>query len=225
MFEVLVESAAHRTPTSGARTLAISAHLTALLAATLGRGSAPATILPPRLVPIPLYVAAAARHSGTTPGSTMTPGVATGPSIPIISVTVPSTIPIVTPILGRPEPGITPRSLIGADSAGLTPPTLGTGAVMLAAEVDEPATVLTPFPPVYPRLLAAARITGRVTIVFVVDTLGRCEAGSLRILGATHPGFEDAAKASVSGTLYRPALSKGRRVRQLVQQSVSFRME
>ncbi|MDE3216437.1 MAG: TonB family protein, partial [Gemmatimonadota bacterium] len=76
--------------------------------------------------------------------------------------------------------------------------------------------------PAYPEALRAARVEGWVDVQFVVDTAGRAEPGSIRVLSATHPLFADAVREALRRSRYRPAVAGGRRVRQLVEQRFEF---
>jgi TonB family protein len=117
------------------------------------------------------------------------------------------------------------------DPARMTGRSLGTGPApdptgpLAADAVDQAVEILEQPPLRYPRLLAQAGIPGRVEIEFVVDTLGRAEPASLRMLGSARTDFEAAARVAVLGTRFRPASWHGRPVRQLVRQALSFRAE
>ena len=91
--------------------------------------------------------------------------------------------------------------------------------------MDDPVTIIEQPEPRYPTALAAAGISGRVVLDYVVDTAGRAELGSLRVVTSSHPAFDEAARASVLASRYRPARLRGRVVRQLVRQALSFRLE
>lgn len=224
MFEVLVESAAPPSAAASARILAVSAHLAAILAAAAGAHAVRSAPIATRESPMPLYVATDPVSTGSAGGASPISASTSGaPVLPDLPTTVPSTIPVAT---SSPEPAGTAalrrlrQGLVTGPTHSATSSMTG---VLLAGEVDEPAAVLSPQAPVYPPTLASAGITGRVSLSFVVDTLGRAEEGSIRILSSTLPSFEEAARTSVAGTTYRPARSRGQRVRQLVQQSVLFR--
>ena len=90
--------------------------------------------------------------------------------------------------------------------------------------IDDPVEILEQPAPEYPSALSHAGVTGRVELEYVVDTTGHAEAASLRTLQSTHPTFEAAARGSVLATRYRPARLRGRVVRQLVRQTLSFRL-
>lgn len=71
--------------------------------------------------------------------------------------------------------------------------------------------------PVYPELLKEAGFSGEVVVSFVIDTTGRAEVGTLRVLRATRPEFTKAVRDAVPHLRFLPAESGGRRVRQLVE--------
>jgi periplasmic protein TonB len=95
--------------------------------------------------------------------------------------------------------------------------------VFSADVVDVPVA---PYPgspaPQYPELLRAAGIEGRATIEFVVDTTGRADLGSIRVLSTDADAFVVSIRAALAATRYHPALVGGRPVRQLVRQAFSF---
>ena len=94
--------------------------------------------------------------------------------------------------------------------------------VYLEAEVDVAAKALTfPLPP-YPEAARAAGITGYVDVSYVVDTLGRVEPASWKLIHTTNPMFTDAARAATLAGVYIPARKGGAAVRQLVQQRLTF---
>ena len=100
-----------------------------------------------------------------------------------------------------------------------------TSDLRTAASVDDPVALMEQPQLRYPPALAQAGIAGRVELEYVVDTVGRAEPGSLRTLVSTHPAFETAARTAVLGTRYQPARLRGQLVRQLVRQTLSFRLE
>ena len=98
-------------------------------------------------------------------------------------------------------------------------------AIYEATTNDErfvPALVVSQPAPRYPRHLEAAGLHGRVLVEFVIDTAGHVEPGSVRSLQTSHPAFEESAKESMLGSLFKPARMSGHPVRQLTRQSVRF---
>lgn len=76
--------------------------------------------------------------------------------------------------------------------------------------------------PRYPDILRQAGVEGEVLAQFVVDTTGRAEMSSYKVLKTTHELFGNAVKNALPGMKFIPAEVGGRKVRQLVQQPFTF---
>jgi protein TonB len=76
--------------------------------------------------------------------------------------------------------------------------------------------------PRYPDMLRQAGVEGEVLAQFVVDTTGRAEPGSLKILKSSHDLFIQSVKNALPQMKFIPAEVGGRKVKQLVQQPFSF---
>jgi len=87
--------------------------------------------------------------------------------------------------------------------------------------VEEPPALLAGPPPVYPELLRAAGIPGRVVLQVVVDTLGRAER-AVTVVESSNRGFDAAALAYVRAARFRPGRVRGRAVRVLVRLPIDF---
>ncbi|HVH69196.1 MAG TPA: TonB family protein [Gemmatimonadales bacterium] len=110
----------------------------------------------------------------------------------------------------------------GGISTGMVP----TGnEVFMEAIVEEKPAVLSGPNPQYPELLRQAGIQGRVMVQAIIDTLGRAEANSVKVLQSPNPGFDQSAKTYVLKTLFRPARVHGRAVRVLVQLPIDYRLK
>jgi protein TonB len=110
----------------------------------------------------------------------------------------------------------------GGLASGLVP----TGnEVFMEAIVEEKPAVLSGPPPTYPELLKQAGIQGRVLVQAIVDTLGRSEPGSIKVLQSPNPGFDQSARNYVQKALFRPARVHGRAVRVLIQIPIEFRLK
>ena len=79
--------------------------------------------------------------------------------------------------------------------------------------------------PRYPESLRAAGIEGEVMAQFVVDTTGRVDVTTLRILQSSHAQFDDAIRSALPRLRFVPAEARGRKVRQLVQQPFRFGLD
>jgi TonB family protein len=108
----------------------------------------------------------------------------------------------------------------GGIGAGLVP----TGEVYAEALVDEKPSVLSGTPAIYPEILKQAGIQGRVLIQAVIDTMGRAEPGSVRIIQSPNPGFDQGSKNYVLHALFRPARVRGHAVRVLIQVPIDYHL-
>ena len=97
--------------------------------------------------------------------------------------------------------------------------------VFMEAIVEEKPAVLSGPQPVYPELLKQAQITGRVLVQAIVDTLGRAEPSSVKVLQSPNPGFDQSSKNYILKCLFRPARVHGRAVRVLVQIPIDYRLK
>jgi len=76
--------------------------------------------------------------------------------------------------------------------------------------------------PSYPDMLRSANVEGEVLVQFVVDTTGRVENGSVKILKSSHDLFTNAVRNALNSMRFYPAEIGGRKVKQLVQQPFNF---
>ena len=88
----------------------------------------------------------------------------------------------------------------------------------------EVAVVLDPRSPLprFPQLLRDSGVEGMARLQFVVDTLGRVELESVRVVDATHPLFAAAVQATLPRMRFSPARVGNHRVRQLVEFPIQF---
>lgn len=78
--------------------------------------------------------------------------------------------------------------------------------------------------PPYPEELRDDRPDGVVVVRFVIDTLGRVESPSLKVVAATHPLFAASVRATLGRLRYLPASLSGRRVRVQMEQRFEFHL-
>ncbi len=167
----------------------------------------------------------APQHNAAVP----TTSVPTIPDIPqpIITPDVPTTIPDVgaTILHGREMFSRTTTSFSGPEPTG-GEPNAADGPPLSDRFVDKVVVALPGTAPRYPDMLRQAGIEGDVRAQFVVDTLGRVEPGSVRVLEATHDQFAAAVRTALSSRArFTPAEAGGHRVRQLVEQTFTFRLD
>src|SRR3954465_12212889 len=76
--------------------------------------------------------------------------------------------------------------------------------------------------PNYPDMLRSANVEGEVLAQFVVDTTGRAEMGTFKVLKSSHDGFTQAVRNVLPNMRFYPAEIGGRKVKQMVQQPFTF---
>src|SRR5215467_1172493 len=76
--------------------------------------------------------------------------------------------------------------------------------------------------PRYPDVLVAAKVEGQVLAQFVVDTMGRADTATFKILRSSHVLFSMAVKQNLPLMKFTPAEVAGRKVKQLVQMPFNF---
>lgn len=74
----------------------------------------------------------------------------------------------------------------------------------------------------YPDMLRSAAVEGEVLAQFEVDTTGRVDMKTFKVLKSSHDLFTNAVKQALQRARYYPAEIGGRKVRQLVQQPFTF---
>lgn len=225
MFDTLLASGPVPNALAGPRLLAAGIHIAVITGAVLGTTRVVADA--PHVAPhIDIWVPGPPARSPEAPvPAEDIPGAPDLPSVPGVewsAMALPAPLPSeATASLPR-LPALMKR-LDGAAGAPVTEP--GLSPVRLAAEVDQPVAVLEPGILRYPPRLQALGISGRVIVEFVVDTTGAVEGASLRVRVSTQPEFEEAARAAILATRFRPAQVRGRPVRQLASQAVVFRVQ
>lgn len=137
------------------------------------------------------------------------------------TVVAPSEIPTDLPPINLQE-HFDPKDYSGSGveggvADGLAPPD---GVYMESLVQEKPSVLAGQL--IYPELLRQAGMSGRVTIQAIVDTTGRVEPSSLKVLQSTNPGFEQNARNYVLKALWRPARVHGRAVRVLISIPIVF---
>jgi len=77
-------------------------------------------------------------------------------------------------------------------------------------------------PPRYPDMLRSANVQGEVLVQFEVDTTGRANLATFRVLKSTHDLFTASVRNALGQMRFYPAEIGGRKVKQLVQQPFNF---
>ncbi len=121
----------------------------------------------------------------------------------------------------RPKRGATPATRAATVARATRPESTYIGSQVDTLAEPNPVT----FVPQYPPALRAKGVTGTVVVQFVVDTNGRPEMRTFKVLSSTDTAFTTAVRAAVARTDFLPALLDGRKVRQLYQQPFTFAVD
>ncbi len=78
--------------------------------------------------------------------------------------------------------------------------------------------------PDYPLQMLRENREGHAFVLYVVDTTGRADSTSLKVVQATHPAFVAAVREALPKMRFRPAILAGQKVPQLVQQNFAFKI-
>lgn len=225
MLDRLLETGAHPKKSRWGGTVSVAVHgaiIALVVAANAKASQPPAPVWRDPVVRLPTPTDD--RPSGKpTSGGARGGAPTTVPSIPTVDLP-----PLVDPSL----PGTTVVStLAGTDatllsdiggSGGGTGMTAGSDALPTEATVDSPVRALTDRAPAYPETLRAAGIGGIVRLRFVVDTTGRAELSSIRVVDSSHELFTRAVLLALRQARFTPGTVAGRPVRTLVERSYRF---
>jgi TonB family protein len=78
--------------------------------------------------------------------------------------------------------------------------------------------------PVYPPQLSARGVEGKVDATYVVDTTGRVDTRTIKVMQSDDSLFSESVRTALGEARFRPAKRLGKTVRQLVQQRFSFKL-
>lgn len=131
--------------------------------------------------------------------------------------------------LSKPKPAEKPKEIVIPDSQPLlaqsAEPPPSQDSVFTEVEVDTPVRLTSSAAPDYPADLLKENIEGRVVARWVIDTLGRADTASFELVQATRPEFAAALKAVLPRMKFQPARIGHTPVRQLVEQSIAFKIQ
>lgn len=124
------------------------------------------------------------------------------------------------------EEGRSDDELMGLSAPPAIPEEIPGDSIMTVLDVDTAAARYedSAAPP-YPPTMLEKRIEGSVAIQYVVDTTGTADTTSVVILSSTHADFATSVKKTLPAMRFRPAVMNTHKVRQLVQQLFSFRID
>jgi periplasmic protein TonB len=139
------------------------------------------------------------------------------------TVVAPTDIPTNIPPINLQE-HFDPKDYTGTGVEGGIATGIAPDQVFMESVVEERPEVLSGPQPQYPDLLRQAGIQGRVIVQAIIDTSGRAEPPSVKVIQSPNPGFDQPAKTYVLRALFRPARVHGRAVRVLVNLPIDFKI-
>jgi protein TonB len=90
-------------------------------------------------------------------------------------------------------------------------------------QVEKPALAKEDNPrPTYPSMLESAGVEGEVLVQFVIDTLGKADMNTFKVLKSSNDLFTQSIKNVLPRLRFYAAETGGRKVRELVQYPFSF---
>jgi protein TonB len=232
VFNRLPESNARRQRRAGGLFVSTTLHLIIIALAVRATGLTAAA--PPKIDDVgPIFIAPTPKPVAPTPPPPRRQ-YAGDPTLPTAPSEDQRIITIDTNILpGIPEPGAMDHLLdpkfdptrVAGSRLPTAGPNVADGPPMLESQVEQPVVAIPgTATPRYPSMLQSAGLEGDVRAQFVVDTLGRVERGSFRALESSHDLFAAAVREALSRARFKPAEAGGRKVRQLVEQTFTFRI-
>jgi len=148
-------------------------------------------------------------------------------------LTAPIKIPDVLPDIDRSkkvtnEEDFTGKGVAGGIAKGVvggTPQPVNSDQPYFEFQVEKQVA---PYPgntaPRYPDMLRSANVEGEVLAQFVVDTTGRAEMNTFKVIKSTHDLFTNAVRAALPNMKFYPAEVGGKHVKQLVQMPFQFNL-
>jgi protein TonB len=235
MVTGLLESRRRPERRRGGTLVSAAAHAAAIwlaVVATGRAGSAPAPASPPETLvyvarPSPSVAPRASVPSGASSVATAAPADRLVDAAPMPDLAaIAAGIPTVALPAGAFDTRADLAAAAGGGSRGGAPGSGAAGDALPAHLVERPVLALAGNrPPRYPEALRSAGIGGRVVARFVVDTAGRVEPASVRLLAASHPHFAAAVRDALPAMRFLPAEAAGRKVRQLVELPFEFEIQ
>jgi bla regulator protein blaR1 len=102
------------------------------------------------------------------------------------------------------------------------PVVVGANQAYFEFQVEKQAAVARAAQPRYPDMLRAANVEGEVLAQFVVDTMGKAEMSSFKVIKTSHDLFSNSVRDALPQMTFHPAAVGGRKVRQVVQMPFQY---
>jgi len=222
MMRLWMVSYTRRPPVASAGALSVVVHGAMIVAAVVATRP-PSSMLESGLanrifyIPPPDRPRSPAGGASTVHYITLAKGLGAGPG----PSTTDARRPITLPEKSREAGNEHPDSATAPASTGEA----NTDSVFTILEVDSAVVrSASSAAPAYPLDLLERHVEGFVLARYVVDTTGFADAASLDVVRATDPGFERSVREALPYMRFSPAKIGRQKVRQLVEQTFTFRI-
>ncbi len=236
MFDNLIESKAARQRRAGGTMLSVVVHAVLISAAVYGTLHASQEMDKPKAEKVEFVTVK--KDEPPPPKDTPKPPppdvvMKAPPPKGFQVLTAPIKIPDVLPDIDlskkvTSEEDFTGKGIAGGIAKGVvggTPAPVNNDQTYFEFQVEKQVS---PFPgnagPRYPDMLRSANVEGEVLAQFVVDTTGRADMSTFKVLKSTHDLFTNAVKATLPNMKFYPAEVGGHKVKQLVQMPFQFNL-
>jgi periplasmic protein TonB len=146
-----------------------------------------------------------------------------------VSVDIPTSLPALTASLAVAGPSDFPATATSFGPTGSDTITANSSNARRAYDVHEVERAAYALGgnagPQYPSALRSAGLEGQVVVQFIVNTDGRADAGSIRVVSATNDLFSAAVQRALPKMRFAPALIGRKAVPQFVQQLFVFKLD
>jgi protein TonB len=159
------------------------------------------------------------RRTPPPPPPSGAPEVPAPPTVADLPLSIPS---LESLRFNRPTLDVAALSALSVRDPGRPAASEPSAAVLAVSEVDVMPELRSDFQPRYPESLRAAGVSGRVVLEYVVDSEGRVDTASVRVVLSTHLGFSAAAREALPTAHFSPARRAGRPVAVRVRQTIRF---
>ena len=127
-----------------------------------------------------------------------------------------------TPLGAQPRPAPSAPREVDLTGRGRAPTPAGDTSRYFEFKVEKPVVPLVAVAPDYPGAAASQGLGGRVVAEYVVDTTGRVDTTTFRVIESSHELFTAAVRQVLPRMRFTPAEVGGRKVKQLVRQPFDF---
>jgi protein TonB len=231
MFENLIETKAKKQRSTGSMALSFIFHGVIGVAAVYGTLEAKEAIEKPKAEKVEFVTVKKEEPPPPKPEEAPPPEIVAAPPPPkgFQVLTAPIKIPEVLPEIDlskkvTDEADFSGKGVQGGIAKGVVGGTgpVGNDQTFFEFQVEKQVSSAGPMNLSYPDLLRSAAVEGEVLAQFVVDTTGKVDMSTFKVLKSSHDLFTTAVRQALQRARYYPAEIGGRKVKQLVQQPFNF---